>query len=146
MSVFAQIEAQLVQFAAEQPACLTRDRGGESLRSWGPNEAGFEERRIDWHRDGFNLAVIIQPTFTAKGVDSTKWNFYTVAWQDGASGRLVAGQDIAREVSFEQLEAHIEQWLAQARAYLDRLRVDDLKPPVEAWRERKVRRQKEAGS
>lgn len=115
MSVFAHIEARLVQFAAEQPARLTRDRGGESLRSWGPNEVGFEERRIDWQRDGFHLAIIMQPTFTVRGVDSTRWNFYTVAWQNSVHGRLVAGQEMARGVPFAQLEAHTEQWLAEAR-------------------------------
>jgi|GEM_PF-1325678 len=131
MSVFAQIEAHLVEFAAEQPASLTRDRRGTSHLPWGPKGVGFEERRIDWHREGIRLAIIIQPTFTLEGVDSSKWNFRTVAWQDVAGERLVAGKVMLTEVPFQLIEAQVEELLAEARAYLNSLQRCDLKPQAD---------------
>ncbi|RZK23944.1 MAG: hypothetical protein EOO56_03330 [Hymenobacter sp.] len=77
MSVFIQLEARLAKFAAEQQAVLTKNR--EDHWPLVPELLGFEERRVDWQREGVNLAVIIQPDFQAIGVDTTKWHFRAVA-------------------------------------------------------------------
>lgn len=153
MSVFAQIDTQLTQFAAAQHTVLTRDRHGESLRSWGPNNPGFEERRIDWQRDEMNLAVIIQPHFGEITVDSSKWYFYALAWQNVAtgSGKRVAELRLVSGRPFPEIEARIEELLTEAGVYLNGLQARDLRPQIdlrhqrEAGQQRAKRRQNEHG-
>jgi len=122
MSVFVQIESRLKQCAVEQQAILSQNRRGTSLRF------GFEERRIDWQQDGINRAIIIQPDFLATGVDTTKWNFRAVAWQDSAHQKRTAHYDLATSVAFWAIEGRIDTLLAEARTYLNAIQVSDLQP------------------
>ncbi|UOQ53579.1 hypothetical protein [Hymenobacter cellulosivorans] len=135
MSVFAHIDERLEQFAAAQHTVLTRNRKGFS---------DFEERRIDWQRDGFNLAVIIQPTFELKGVDTSKWNVRVVAWKNisSGSGRLAVGQDLVVGRPFPEIEARIDELLDEAGTYLNSLHSRDLKPMINLHHQREVRRQR----
>ena len=128
MSIFALTESQLTELAAAYQAVLTRDRDGQSLRPMGPNHASFEERRIDWQREGFNLAIIIQPNFLATGVDTTKWNFRAVAWQGSGHEKRTAGQDFATSMPFQYIEERIESLLVKACSYLNSIKMSDLKP------------------
>jgi hypothetical protein len=141
--MFAPLDERLAQFAAAQHAVLTRDRHGESLRACGPHSPGFEERRIDWQRAGINLAVIIQPDFTG-GVDPSKWHFYAFAWQDMAngSGRRVARLHLLDGSPFAAVEAHLDELLAAAGAYLAALQRRDLHPLIDARHQREVQRQR----
>jgi hypothetical protein len=144
MSVFARIDTQLAQFAAARHTVLTRDRHGESQRPWGPNKPGFEERRIDWQRDEMNLAVIIQPHFGGIVVDSSKWHFYALAWQNETrgSGKRVAELRLVSGRPFPEIEAHIEELLTEAGAYLDGLPARDLHPQIDVRHQREVRQQR----
>jgi hypothetical protein len=128
MSLFAQIDPHLTRFAAEQPAVLTRDRNGMSLLLAGPNRMGFEERRLAWQREAFNLAIILQPDFLVTGVDVTKWNFVAVAWQGSGSRKRTARKAFLKSVPFQEMEAKVAELLAQARTYLNHLHFHDLKP------------------
>ena len=127
MSLFAQVDAHLMQCAAEQQAVLTQNRGGMSLLAWGPNHSSFEERRIDWQQDGINRAIIIQPDFLATGVDTTRWNFRAVVWQDSGHQKRTACQNLATSVPSKYIEERIERLLAEACTYLNNIRVSDLK-------------------
>lgn len=127
MSVFAQIETRLAQFAAEQQVVLTRNR--ENHWPLAPELLGFEERRVDWQRADINLAVIIQPDFLATGVDTTKWNFSAVAWQYRKGGRHHAIKELVTSMPFQFIEAQVESLLAQARTYLNNIQPDDLRRP-----------------
>lgn len=143
MSVFTQIDERLVQFAAEQHSVLTRDR--ENHWPGGPGHLGFEERRVDWQRDGFNLAVIIQPDFGGMAVDSSKWHFYALAWQNEAtgSGKRVAELRLVSGRPFPEIEAHIEELLTKAGVYLNGLQARDLRPQIDIRHQREVRQQNE---
>jgi hypothetical protein len=133
MSVVAKIDERLVQFAAAQHAVLTRDR--ENHWPGGPGHLGFEERRVDWQRDGFNLAVIIQPDFGSMAVDSSKWHFYALAWQNETkgSGKRVAELRLVSGRPFSEIEARIDELLTEAGNYLDGLQARDLRPQNELW-------------
>lgn len=74
MSIFENIDGKLSSLANELGAQITRDRNG--------NTQGFEERRIDWFENGIKKAIIVQPTFTSDGVDSSLWNFINLAWTE----------------------------------------------------------------
>lgn len=126
MSVVAQIDAQLAHFAAAQRTVLTRDRHGQSLRSWGANNPGFKERRIDWQREGMNLAVIIQPDFGGISIDTRKWHFYALAWQNVAGGRRTAELRLGSGAPFAEIEARVAELLATAGTYLNALQPHDL--------------------
>lgn len=128
MSIFAPIESKLTELSAAYQAVLTRDRNGQSLRPMGPNHASFEERRIDWQREGINLAIIIQPDFLATGVDTTKWNFRAVVWQGGGHEKRTAGQDFVTSMPFQYIEERIESLLMKACSYLNSIKMSDLKP------------------
>ena len=128
MNIFALIESQLTELAAAYQAVLTQDRDWQSLRPKGPNHASFEERRIDWQREGINLAIIIQPDFLATGVDTTKWNFRAVAWQGSGHEKRTTGQDFATSMPFQYIEERIESLLVKARSYLNSIKMSDLKP------------------
>ena len=130
MSVFAQIDARLAQFTAAQHAVLTQNRNGESLRPWGPNGLGFEERRIDWQRDGFRLAVIIQPDFGGIEVNTSKWHFYALAWKNITNGKLVAEHRLVRGMPFSEIEGRVDELLDEARMYLNNLQLHDLRPRI----------------
>jgi hypothetical protein len=145
MSAFAPLDARLAQFAAAQSAVLTRDRHGESLQAWGPHSPGFEERRIDWQRAGINLAVIIQPDF-AGGVDTSKWHFYALAWQNVASGsgRRLARLHLLDGSPFSAIETRLDELLAAAGTYLNALQRRDLQPQLDLQHQREVRRQRAA--
>ena len=133
MSVFAQIDERLVQFAAAQHTVLTRDR--ENHWPGGLGHLGFEERRVDWQRDGFNLAVIIQPDFGSMAVDSSKWHFYALAWQKETrgSGKRVAELRLVSGRPFSEIEARIDELLTEAGNYLNGLQARDLRPQNELW-------------
>ena len=130
MSVFAQIDARLEDFAATQQTELNRDRHGTSLRSWGPNNGGFEERRIDWQRNGFRLAVVIQPDFSSMTVDTSKWHCYALAWEHVGGGKRVAEKRLVSARPFAEIEAHVDELLAEARTFLDGLQRHDLRPRI----------------
>lgn len=144
MSVFAQIDARLAQFAATQQALLTRDRNGDSLRPTGPNGTVFEERRIDWQRDDFNLALIIQPDFGGADVDSSKWHLVALAWKyvPGGSGKRTAMLHLVNGRPFGEIETRVEELLAEAGTYLNGLQARDLKPVIDLHHQREVRRQR----
>jgi hypothetical protein len=133
MSVFTQIDERLVQFAAEQHTVLTRDR--ENHWPGPPGHLGFEERRVDWQRDGFRLAVIIQPHFGGMTVDSSKWHFYALAWQNETrgSGKRVAELRLVSGRPFSEIEARIDELLTEAGNYLNGLQARDLRPQNELW-------------
>ena len=138
MSVFAQIDTRLAQFAAAQQAVLTRDRENH----W-PGGLGFEERRIDWQRDGFNRALIIQPNFEGMGVDSSKWHLYALAWQNVARGeRRVAELHLVSGRPFSEIEARIGELLTEAGVYLNGLQASDLRPQIEVRHQREVSQQR----
>jgi hypothetical protein len=128
MSVFAQLEVHLINFAAEHHALLTRNRQGESLRPAGPTMVGFEERRIDWQRAGINRALIIQPDFLVTGVDTSKWNVRLVAWQGSGHHKRTAGQDLVTSMPFQNIADRLADLLAEARSYLNRIQLSDLRP------------------
>jgi hypothetical protein len=142
MSVFTPIDERLAQFAAAQHTVLTRDR--ENHWPDGPGHLGFEERRVDWQRDGFNLAVIIQPDFGGMAVDSSKWHFYALAWQNVAagSGRRVAELHLVSGRPFTEIEACIEELLTEAGAYLNGLQTRDLRPQIDLHHQHVVRQQR----
>ncbi len=128
MSIFAPIESQLTELSTAYKAVLTRDRHGQSLRPAGPNMASFEERRIDWQREGLNLALIIQPDFLITGVDTSKWNFRAVVWQGIGHQKCTASQDFATSMPFQYIEERIESLLVKACDYLNNIQMSDLKP------------------
>jgi hypothetical protein len=145
MSVFIQLDERLVQFAAAQHTVLTRDR--ENHWPGGMSYLGFEERRVDWQRDGFNLAVIIQPDFGGMAVDSSKWHFYALAWQNvaGRSGKRVAELRLVSGQPFLEIEAHLDELLTEASVYLNGLQARDLRPQIDLRHQRVVRRQRAEG-
>lgn len=128
MSVFAQIESQLQACTTEQEGTLTQNRGGMSLLPFGPNGVGFEERRIDWQRDGINLAIIIQPDFLETGVDTEKWNFSAVAWQGSGHYKRTTDQDFITSMPFQSIETQIASLLTEACIYLNNIQTGNLQP------------------
>ena len=123
MGAFSNIDSLLEQFAQKQNAKLTRNRDGMSLDIF-----KFEERRIDWIRNGINRAVIIQPEFTSSGVDRNKWRLLNVAWKGTGYKKIVTEQILTAGVDFNEIEKDIEEWLAKSDTYLNGIEQKDLKP------------------
>ena len=128
MSLFAQLDTQLMRFAAAQGAVLTRDRRGQSLLPAGPNMVGFEERRIDWQRQGLNLALIIQPNFLVTGVDTSKWNLRLVAWQGSGHHKHTLSHNLVTSGAFHNIADHLPALLLEAQRYLAQVQPSDLQP------------------
>ncbi len=124
MSRFSNIDKALEKLADRFKAKLTKDRPDypKALRT-------FEERRIDWIKNDINKAIIIQPTFKAKGVDSSRWNFINIAWYDDAksANRPQWFKYLAKEVEFKEIEKDIDALISISISNLDNISMDDLK-------------------
>jgi hypothetical protein len=121
MSRFKDIDSKLEELSKKLNARLTKDRPGypEVLRT-------FEERRIDWERDGIRRAIIIQPTFEFSGVDSTRWNFVNVAWKDEGISRRKYMHNLVDKQDFTLIAEQIDDLLAESVKMLTRISDKDL--------------------
>ena len=111
MSIFRNIDSQIIELSNRLNAKISIDRPGypESMRT-------FEERRIDWIDNDIRKAIIIQPNFEIKGVNSELWNFKLVAWNTG-NGRTRKNtwvKDLIKEEMFSKIEGSIKDLLATA--------------------------------
>ncbi|MCH2195297.1 hypothetical protein [Kordia sp.] len=122
MSRFKEIDPKLMKLSQKLEAKLTIDR------DWDPT-AGFEERRIDWIDNDIFKAIIIQPTFKSKGVDSSKWNFINIAWHDDAKSvhRPKWMNNLVNEGKFEIIESKIDDLLLESENALSNISMSDLK-------------------
>ncbi|UOQ71331.1 hypothetical protein [Hymenobacter cellulosilyticus] len=128
MSVFIQLDERLASFATGQHARLTRDRDGSTLQPRA-NNSGFEERRIDWKRDEFNVAILIQPHFEGMTIDTSRWHFIAVAWVHVVGrGKHVAELRLVSGRPFPEIEACVDELLAAALTLLNGLQRHDLRP------------------
>jgi len=118
-----EMDTALTNAAGSVGGKLTKDRPEypESLRT-------FEERRIDWAARGIFRAVIIQPTFTRKGVDQRKWNFIALAWKaDFELHRPQRISHIQKGVKFSDICDNFSDRLNGAIKTLDAITEEDLK-------------------
>lgn len=109
MSRFKDIDSKLEELSKKLNARLTKDRPGypEALRT-------FEERRIDWESNAIRRAIIIQPTFELSGVDSTRWNFVSVAWKDEGVSRKRYTHNLVDKKDFTLIAEKIDDLLAES--------------------------------
>lgn len=123
-SRFKNIETKLDELAKKLGAELTCDRPGYPLAL-----RTFEERRIDWIDNGINKAIIIQPFFEIKGVDSNKWNFINIAWVDNAKSlkRHQFLKYLVKEEKFDFIENYIDDLINMSCENLIKISMEDLK-------------------
>ena len=123
MSVFRKIDPILESTAKQLGAELSKDRLDyhESLRT-------FEERRIDWEKDGVRKGIIIQPKFTLKGVDSSFWSLVNVAWIpiEKPGGKKTWSKNLILDQPFELIENKLELLLKESIQILQDVTVHDL--------------------
>lgn len=121
---FTKIDDKLENVAEKLNAKLTKDRPEypEALRT-------FEERRIDWREGNIFKAIIIQPNFEEKGVNSTIWNFINIAWyDDGRSFERPQWINIlADKTDFRVIEENIDSLLSQSEMGLKEIGIQHLK-------------------
>jgi hypothetical protein len=115
------METKIEAVALELNAVVHKDRPNypEPLRT-------FEERRIDWEDKGIRKAIIIQPTFEYKGVNSDLWNFCLVAWK-GVIAEQSYHKKLVSKSDFEAIETDIDELLAQGKGILIAVKEEDLK-------------------
>lgn len=116
--LFAEIDSILAEETEKLGATLSKDRPDypEELRT-------FEERRIEWSDGSMRKAIVIQPKFTSRGVNSELWNFIVLAWIDRErtySSRYVTDQP------FAHIKENIETLLSDAKRELSEIRENDL--------------------
>ncbi|HYF04259.1 MAG TPA: hypothetical protein VEC36_12830 [Patescibacteria group bacterium] len=124
MSIFKEIDSKIENLAMKLNARLTKDRPGypEVLRT-------FEERRIDWIDNGIHKAIIIQPTFENKGVNSKIWNVTNIAWIN----EFIAGRrpqliiNLIDQKEFKVIENNIDELLKTSEENLIKITRNDLK-------------------
>ena len=123
MNKFQTIDDKLYSFAIKLNATLSKDRPHF------PREMiNFEERRIDWYDNQIKKAIIIQPTFTAKGVDSSLWNFINIAWieQNGIAIKPGWQSCLIDKKDFSEIEKQIDQLLTKSEQNLKSVEIKDL--------------------
>ena len=124
MGRFNKIDDKLRNVADKLNAKLTKDRPEypQALRT-------FEERRIDWREGNIFKAIIIQPNFEEKGVNSTIWNFINIAWyDDGQSFQRPQWINILIDKGdFRVIESNIDSLLSQSEEKLKEIGMQDLK-------------------
>ncbi len=124
MSRFKNVGTKLDELAKKLGAKITSGRPGY------PEELStFEERRIDWTDNGISKAIIIQPTFKNKGVDSNKWNFINIAWFDDAKSvkRPQWIKYLVKEKKFDFIEHSIDDLINMSFENLTKISMKDLK-------------------
>ena len=121
MSIFKNIELEIVSIGKELNAVISKDRPSspQSFRT-------FEERRIDWEDNGIKKAIIIQPTFESKGVNSNLWNFRLVAWK-GIAKKRVYHKEIIEKSDFTIIESNIKELLKIGKETLLKIQDEHLK-------------------
>ncbi len=123
MSRFQNIDAKLNQLATRLNARLTKDRPGypEVLRT-------FEERRIDWIDGQIKKAIIIQPVFESRGVNSALWNFFIIAWveKNGVPKLPAWERTLIAESDFQTIKDSIDDLLIVSENKLKRIQIEDL--------------------
>ena len=122
MSIFENIEISLEKLRIEVGGIISKDRPNypEPLRT-------FEERRIDWEDNEICKAIIIQPTFELKEVNSKLWNFYLVAWSWTEKRRVSYRKEIILKADFEVIETNIQKLLSEGKETLLNIKLEDLK-------------------
>lgn len=123
MNKFQTIDDKLYSFAIKLNATLSKDRPHF------PREmVTFEERRIDWYESQIKKAIIIQPTFTAKGVDSSLWNFINVAWIEHNGVPIKPGWQscLIDKKDFSEIEKQIDQLLTKSEQNLKGIEIKDV--------------------
>lgn len=123
MNKFKTIDDKLNSFAIKINATLSKDRPNF------PREmVTFEERRIDWCENKIKKAIIIQPTFTEKGVDSSLWNFINIAWmeQNGIAVKPGWQSSLIDKKDFSCIEKKIDQLLSTSEQNLKNIEIKDL--------------------
>ena len=121
MSIFKNIELEIEIIGKELNAKISKDRPDypESLRT-------FEERRIDWEDNGIRKAIIIQPTFETKGVNSELWNFTLVAWK-GIGRKRKYIEEVIEKSDFKIIESNINELLESGKKTLLKITDEHLK-------------------
>jgi hypothetical protein len=123
MSRFKDIDSKLENLSNNLNAKLTKDRPDypEAVRT-------FEERRIDWIDNGINKAIIIQPNFEDKGVNSSIWNFINIAWFDDATSvkRPQWIKILVDKGKFESIQNNIDNLLLDSEKNLTKITFNDL--------------------
>jgi len=123
MNKFETIDNKLYSFATKLNGTLTKDRPHF------PREMiDFEERRIDWHENEMRKAIIIQPTFTAKGVNSSLWNFINIAWTERNGIAVKPGWQkcLIEKKDFSEIEKEIDDLLIKSEQNLKGIEIKDL--------------------
>ena len=117
------IDPKLEKLNTKLGGKLTKDRPSypEVLRT-------FEERRIDWIEEGISKAIIIQPLFEVKGVNSRIWNFINIAWYDDGESvhRPQWIKSIVEKKAFEIIELSIDDLLIESETNLKSIKMEDL--------------------
>jgi len=123
MSRFDNIDIKLEKLSAKLGVELIKDRPSypEALRT-------FEERRIDWVENGINKAIIIQPTFTSTGVDSSNWNFINLAWIKKGHIAQKPGwiKNLVYQKDFNEIENGIDNLLKESIMNLQAVKIEDV--------------------
>lgn len=124
LSRFKNIDHKIKNTAKKLNARLSIDRPNypEQLRT-------FEERRIDWIENLINKAIIIQPSFTLEGVDSSKWSFINLAWRtkNGIAQKPGYRITLIDKSDFNEIENRIDELLVQSVVNLQTVKLSDIK-------------------
>ena len=122
MSIFVNIDKTLKIFAKNIFAQLTIDRPFP--------QNYFEERRIDWIKNGINKAILIHPNFEIDGINSKKWNLTLVALTyNHIEDRIQWIYYLVEEKNFEVIENNIEDFLKISYKKLKSIKIDNLSKP-----------------
>jgi len=111
LSLFKNIDRNLELIADNLQAKLTIDR------PWAPKSFHpFEERRIDWEDSGLKKAIIIQPYFGSRGVDTAKWSLINIAWimKKGVAQKPGWKRILIKNENFSKIENNILELLKQS--------------------------------
>lgn len=123
MNKFKTIDDKLHSFAIKFNATLSKDRPHLPRVM-----VNFEERRIDWQDNQIRKAIIIQPEFTANGVDSSLWNFINIAWieQNGIAVKPGWQSYLIDKKDFSEIESKIDQLLIKSEQNLKDIVIKDV--------------------
>ena len=124
---FKNIEEKLQVFAEKHKAEMSIV--WSKMQKYDPDGAdSFLVKHIVWEDGRFGKAVFIQHHSDINGVDTTAWDFSTVAWlQDTqVNAKPAFVRNLVTKVGFHVIEKDIEQLLSQSEKVLGGIKREDL--------------------
>jgi hypothetical protein len=129
-NVFLKIEDKLNAIAKSHGTTVETTGGGSSFDEIIVPKEKIQFRKIIWIDGNIGKAIIINPNFQNRNIDTPDWDFVILAWQqDGGSkekGRPFWEKRLLQKVNFVTIEKNIDQLLQQAIEKLSSVKKTDL--------------------